>query len=116
MKINTNPKKSDRRGNLKYLLTVGQRVVGYISTLLKIIIPLFVALWVFTVFGGRGLLYLALAFSILIAVRIAFNFKQYMSIVRYGEMKIFGKPLDRQYWKDEKPKMPKVVWRKKKNE
>jgi hypothetical protein len=67
--------------------------------------------------GFGGLIIIALVIIIWNAFGTKANRENTMMYVRYVETALFGKPLDKEYWnKGEKPRLPKFVWKKRKQE
>lgn len=94
--------------------------MSFKSTILMIIqvsliIPI---IWLFQLGAKYGILGVLLAVVIILALRVwstPGSWASYLQTLRLLETKMFGKPLDKEYWdKGEKAKMPKFVWRKKK--
>lgn len=75
-------------------------------------------IWLFQVGSKYGIIGLVVAIVIILGLRVwtsPGSWGTYLQSLRLLETKMFGKPLDKEYWnKGEKARMPKIVWRKKK--
>lgn len=45
-------------------------------------------------------------------VRLILSWDLFINSMRTIEMMVWGKPLDKAYWQKEKPKIPKIKWKK----
>jgi len=83
-----------------------------LTTFLTVLLILTFISW----FGALGVWGYALGIILLACWRIFKRRELYLKCLRHAETKIWGKPLDKEHWQKEKPRMPKIVWRKQKNE
>lgn len=100
--------------NYKLYIKKGyKKTKPYVITFLNLAL----IIWLYSTFGGMGLLYFAGVVVIILLVR-GWKYRQiYVQSLREMEEHIFGKPLDKSQWdKGElKNTKVKVVWRKNKN-
>ena len=82
----------------------------------KALASIFIFLTLLDYFGAYGLVGFVAAFTIYTGIKILIQRENYLNGLRYAEIKIFGKPLDRENWekKELKETKFKFVWNKNK--
>jgi len=76
----------------------------------KILGSIALIIYLFDKFGAKGMIYFLVCITLVIIIRIATSWDEYMLIVKSTETKIWGRPLDKKYGK---PPKVKVGWGKK---
>jgi len=83
--------------------------VKNILNTVKFIASILLIVWIYDNYQGKGILMLFGLAVVIVIIRLATNWTQYMNSMKYIETQIWGRPLDKIYGK---PPKIKFKWRK----
>lgn len=88
--------------------------IAEVPTLIKMAVLIIACALIYTYVGAYGALGFIAATLLVVAVYIWLQRGTFINSIRYVETQIWGRPLDRKYWKEgeEYPKV-KILWKKK---
>ena len=88
------------------------KLFKYVKNVLLFVISLLFIAWLLETFGAKGLLGYFIIVSFFGLYKLYVFRDQFFDLLRQIESVLFGKPLDKVYWKGEKPKLRKMRLRK----